>query len=625
MNSYGQNNYGDFFRVNVTSADSFAVWCDEAYYPCIHTVQSGFTSSTLAYTCAAKIFPNLIPSIDTSYFDVNNLEADEAFYICGNASLSSASSVTIPGGRTMYVVTDSGQSTNSITIASGKTLNLGSNNGLTITRLGNTGYWSGITVNGKVSFYPGSIIEYAKTGITNYSGETIKASTEISPYGTIQRCRDFGIYTYNCSPTISYLKISDNYTAYYSSYGIRVAGSSSNPSIYRVTFDKTQTELSLDSYTDATLKYSNLKNTANVVDNISVGSNAQFTMDGYVTQGGGYNNIYPGSGYTIKNLTSYIIYAGYNYWYSTPSFYAANRIYYVDQTQGTPYANGAPKPAGLSSDLFASAQGKESAGDWSGAIGVYKDILAENNDPVMRRATVKSILHDSEMQSQESEITDYSEARSVILSELLTATSSYRAVLDYLLCEVLVKEGKYSEAMDAFTAKAAQYAGTSMEVEMLTRVATIYGLYLDDKAMAKQISDKAAAINPGQECLYIAYRVAGIDYLPWKYTDRYKDVTENFDGNPEQPKLVTDSESVSVNPNPANPITTITYSIKSPSAVKLFIYSINGQKVATLINEQVSAGRHSVKFDGSKFASGVYFYRFESAGLNKVGKLLLLK
>ena len=33
----------------------------------------------------------------------------------------------------------------------------------------------------------------------------------------------------------------------------------------------------------------------------------------------------------------------------------------------------------------------------------------------------------------------------------------------------------------------------------------------------------------------------------------------------------------------------------------------------------------SVKFDGSKFASGVYFYRFESTELSKTGKLLLLK
>jgi hypothetical protein len=39
----------------------------------------------------------------------------------------------------------------------------------------------------------------------------------------------------------------------------------------------------------------------------------------------------------------------------------------------------------------------------------------------------------------------------------------------------------------------------------------------------------------------------------------------------------------------------------------------------------VSAGVHSVVFNGSRYASGVYFYRFESAGLKKTGKMLLLK
>jgi hypothetical protein len=45
-----------------------------------------------------------------------------------------------------------------------------------------------------------------------------------------------------------------------------------------------------------------------------------------------------------------------------------------------------------------------------------------------------------------------------------------------------------SEAMDAFTAKPAQYSGTPMEVEMLARVATLYGLYLNDKEKAKEIA-----------------------------------------------------------------------------------------------------------------------------------------
>jgi len=78
-------------------------------------------------------------------------------------------------------------------------------------------------------------------------------------------------------------------------------------------------------------------------------------------------------------------------------------------------------------------------------------------------------------------------------------------------------------------------------------------------------------------------------------------------------------------PNPANPTTTITYSIAEPSHVRLTVYSVSGQKVATLVDGPLSAGTHSVVFDGSHLASGVYFYRLESKGLAKSGKMLLIK
>ncbi len=115
---------------------------------------------------------------------------------------------------------------------------------------------------------------------------------------------------------------------------------------------------------------------------------------------------------------------------------------------------------------------------------------------------------------------------------------------------------------------------------MLARVATIQGMYLNDTGKAREYADAAAAINPGQECLYIAYRTAGVDYQPWRYADKYKGVQENFDTPPEQPKAVTESEFVSILPNPANPVTTISYSLKNPSHVRLTVYAVNGLKVA---------------------------------------------
>jgi len=99
---------------------------------------------------------------------------------------------------------------------------------------------------------------------------------------------------------------------------------------------------------------------------------------------------------------------------------------------------------------------------------------------------------------------------------------------------------------------------------------------------------------------------------------------EDFSDPPEKPALEV-GNYVSVYPNPSNPKTTISYLIKTPSHVKLVIYSITGQKVATLVNKQMSAGKHSVILDGSDFGSGVYLYKLESKGFTKTGKMLLLK
>jgi len=55
------------------------------------------------------------------------------------------------------------------------------------------------------------------------------------------------------------------------------------------------------------------------------------------------------------------------------------------------------------------------------------------------------------------------------------------------------------------------------------------------------------------------------------------------------------------------------------------VYNVSGQKVATLVDDEMDGGTHSVMFDGSDLASGVYFYRLESGGHTATGKMLLMK
>ena len=84
-------------------------------------------------------------------------------------------------------------------------------------------------------------------------------------------------------------------------------------------------------------------------------------------------------------------------------------------------------------------------------------------------------------------------------------------------------------------------------------------------------------------------------------------------------------------PNPFNPTTVIRFQIKdsrhggSSTIVKLIVYDILGKEIATLVNEKKQPGTYEVSFDGSNFASGVYFYRIQSGDFVQVKKMMLLK
>jgi len=79
-------------------------------------------------------------------------------------------------------------------------------------------------------------------------------------------------------------------------------------------------------------------------------------------------------------------------------------------------------------------------------------------------------------------------------------------------------------------------------------------------------------------------------------------------------------------PNPFNPSTEIKFDLPQNTFVTLRVYNAVGQVVAELVNNEYrKAGSYSVSFDGSKLASGIYFYSIEAGVYKEVKKMVLLK
>ena len=128
-----------------------------------------------------------------------------------------------------------------------------------------------------------------------------------------------------------------------------------------------------------------------------------------------------------------------------------------------------------------------------------------------------------------------------------------------------------------------------------------------------------------------SYSYTDANVLSGNYNYRLKQT--DFNGNYEFHNLSSeigigtpDKFKLSQNyPNPFNPSTTINFDMPVDGFVSLKVYNTSGKEVATLVNNTLTAGYHTVNFNASSLSSGVYNYRLESNGISKVMKMALIK
>ena len=105
----------------------------------------------------------------------------------------------------------------------------------------------------------------------------------------------------------------------------------------------------------------------------------------------------------------------------------------------------------------------------------------------------------------------------------------------------------------------------------------------------------------------------------WFFSNSFVGILKNSNDLPDKFELFQNY------PNPFNPTSNIKYQIAKSSFVKMVVYNILGEEVATLVNEKLQPGTYEVEWDASIYPSGVYFYKLETETFSDTKKLILLK
>ena len=117
------------------------------------------------------------------------------------------------------------------------------------------------------------------------------------------------------------------------------------------------------------------------------------------------------------------------------------------------------------------------------------------------------------------------------------------------------------------------------------------------------------------------YRLKQIDI------DGKFDYSKEIEVNIEIPKIFSLEQNY---PNPFNPITMIKFTIPEnnliqPQKAVIDVYNVLGQKISTLVNEEKLPGIYKIEFDGSKYTSGIYFYKLTVGKFSQIKKMILTK
>ena len=255
-------------------------------------------------------------------------------------------------------------------------------------------------------------------------------------------------------------------------------------------------------------------------------------------------------------------------------------------------------------------------GNYDDAIRKYSQRSATEKDPVKRQYILVQLGHCYGW-ANKGGFADF--LNSAVRPNLSKNDKLYATTLE-LENYFLIRDGDLDHSIVNFnTLKSSFAADTSIVQHSLFGLWSLYSRNLKDALKAKGYLDELNAKFPKSNLTKHAMLLAG--QLDTVYTPQ---------GNEKESKPIQNitptTNDLHMNfPNPFNPTTSIHYEIAENNHVTLKVYDVLGRRVATLVDEYMTAGEHNVTFDASRLSSGTYFYELRSGNFRSVKKMLLMK
>ncbi len=347
-----------------------------------------------------------------------------------------------------------------------------------------------------------------------------------------------------------------------------------------------------------------------------------------VTYDGTCNQIYSNASNSLYAVNHSSIKAEYNWW----GHYPPSGGFYADGTSSLDYSNGLTSPADCPSSgsptiatNSATANSAatptqvglwdEDAGNWKLAAAEYVGILKDSSSVTEKSYALERLYHVFQASKDTSMFGTF--------ETLADSTGPLTSIAQEILANAYAGAGRLSGAETMANNLISQYPGTGIAQRALILLASLYQI---DPSYSQVSSTALAELEQGvanttDAGLIPALTMGQVSALPSGPLSQNKQVALGKDSTSSAPLKF----ELGNYPNPFNPTTVIKYEIPKDTHVTLRVYDVLGRMVVTLVDGEETMGVHEVTFDGSRFASGVYFYRLTTPTHSNVMKMLLIK